>query len=238
MEDPRKRRQSSDKAGTLATEKLRSSAKLKASPEPKLGRRASSDHRLSSGDLARIALDLFAERHYASVTIKEIGRAARVNSAMIYYHFKSKEDLFAAALQNAIDEAFQLFEEHCLSDDHEDAMAAIAAWFDVHVILHKRLRNVVKISLDANSLSTVSPEAIQSIKDFYRRENAILQGFIRRGMDAGLFQPVDPVRIATMISTSLDGIMAHSLILEDFDMAGTVEEFKKAIANRLGVSTA
>lgn len=225
-------------AASSAREKRTSGAKLKITSEPKLGRRASSEHRLSSGDLARIALDLFAERHYASVSIKEIGRAAGVNSAMIYYHFRSKEELFAAALQNAIDEAFRLFEQHCQIDDHEDAMAAIAAWFDIHVILHKRLRNVVKISLDASSLSNVSPEAIASIKHFYRQENEILQGFIRRGMEAGLFQPVDPVRIATMISTSLDGIMAHSLILEDFDMSGTVEEFKRSIALRLGVPVA
>ena len=89
--------------------------------EPRLGRRAASEPRISADDLARVALDLFAERHFASVSIKEIGRAAGVNPAMIYYHFKSKEDLFTAAIQNAIDEAFQLFEEHCHIDDHEDA---------------------------------------------------------------------------------------------------------------------
>lgn len=235
MANLRKPTQTIAQAATSAQKDLGSSARLRVSPEPKLGRRASTEHRLSSGDLARIALDLFAERHYASVSIKEIGRAAGVNPAMIYYHFRSKEKLFAAALQNAIDEAFQLFEQHCRIDDHEDAMAAIAAWFDIHMILHKRLRNVVKISLDANSLSNVSPEAIASIKHFYSHENEVLQGFIRRGMDAGLFQPVDPVRIATMISTSLDGVMARSLILEDFDMIGTVDEFKRLIALRLGV---
>lgn len=238
MEDLRKTDSPHEAAGPSTQRRRRSGTKVAVSPERKLGRRASSEQRMSSADLARIALDLFAERHYASVSIKEIGRAAGVNSAMIYYYFKSKEELFAAALQNAIDEAFQLFEQHCQIDDHEDALAAIAAWFDIHVILHKRLRNVVKISLDANSLSNVSPEAIASIKHFYRHENEILQGFIRRGMEAGLFQPVDPVRIATMISTSLDGIMAHSLILEDFDMPGTVEEFKRSIALRLGVPAA
>jgi AcrR family transcriptional regulator len=154
---------------------------------------------------------------------------------MIYYHFKNKEELFVAAIQNAIDEAFQLFEEHCHLDDHEDALSAIAAWFDIHVILHRRLRNVVKISLDANSLSNVNPAALASIKQFYSHENAILQSFIRRGMESGLFRPVEPAQVATMISTSLDGIMAHSLILDDFDMQGTVEEFKRALACRLGV---
>ena len=39
-----------------------------------------------------------------------------------------------------------------------------------------------------------------------------------------------------MISSSLDGIMARSLILDDFDMAATVEEFKKSISLRLGLA--
>lgn len=205
------------------------------SPEPKLGRRAAAEPRISPSDLARVALDLFAERHYDSVSIKEIGRAAGVNSAMIYYHFKSKDDLFAAAIQNAVDEAFQLFEEHCHIDDHEDALAAIDAWFDVHVILHKRLRNVVKVSLDANSLVNVSPDAIKAVKGFYAHETEILEAYLRRGVDTGLFQPVDIQSLATMISTSLDGIMARSLILDDFDMSATVEEFKKSISLRLGL---
>jgi AcrR family transcriptional regulator len=218
----------------LETERTATQENVKS--EHRSGRRLSTEPRLSAGDLARVALDLFADRHYAAVTIKDIGRAAGVNPAMIYYHFKNKEELFAAAIQNAIDEAFQLFEEHCQLDDHDDAMAAIAAWFDIHVILHKRLRNVVKISLDANSLANVNPQAIASIKQFYSHENEILQSFIRNGMEAGLFVPVDPAQIATMISTSLDGVMAHSLILADFDMKGTVEEFKKALACRLAAS--
>ena len=205
------------------------------SSEPRLGRRMSSEPRLAAVDLSRIALDLFAERHFASVTIKAIGRAAGVNSAMIYYHFKSKEDLFAGAIKNAIDEAFAVFEEQQHIDQHDNAMAAIAAWFDTHVILHKRLRNVVKISLDANSLANVSPDALAAIRGFYEHELEILRSFIRGGVDSGLFKPVDEQAVATMISTSLDGIMARSLILEDFDMAGTVEEFKKGIALRLGV---
>ncbi len=206
-----------------------------AQSDVKVGRRRSTEPRMSADDLSGIALDLFADRHYAAVTIKEIGRAAGVNPAMIYYHFKNKEELFAAAIQNAIDEAFRLFEKHCSIDDHEHAMAAIEAWFDIHVILHKRLRNVVKISLDANSLSNVNPAAIASIKQFYAHEKAILESFIQQGIDSGLFQPVDPMQVATMISVSLDGIMAHSLILEDFDMQGAVEEFKRALACRLGV---
>jgi hypothetical protein len=37
-----------------------------------------------------------------------------------------------------------------------------------------------------------------------------------------------------MISTSLDGIMARSFFLKDFDMLRTVEEFKQALWLHLG----
>lgn len=37
-----------------------------------------------------------------------------------------------------------------------------------------------------------------------------------------------------MISTILDGVMARSIILEDFDMVTTVEEIKQALFSHLG----
>jgi AcrR family transcriptional regulator len=201
--------------------------------EPKLGRRSSEASGPGPEDLARIALELFAERHFASVSIRDIGRAANVNSSMIYYHYKDKEDLFRAAIETAIDEAFSLFANHCNSAAHENAADAIDKWFDVHVELCKQLRNVVKISLDCKGVIGV-PDANEPIKRFYRHENKILQGVIREGMDQGIFKKVDPPVVATMISTMLDGIMARSFFLKDFDMLATVREFKKALWQHLG----
>src|SRR3546814_16912351 len=89
--------------------------------------------KMGSEELAKIALGLMAERHFASVTIKDIASAAKVNGAMIYYHFKDKEHLFRSALENAIDEAFELYAQHGDSQNYADAAEAIDAWFDVHV---------------------------------------------------------------------------------------------------------
>lgn len=179
-------------------------------------------------------MDLFAERSFASVTIKDIGRAAKVNSAMIYYYYKDKGDLFRAAIESAIDEAFHLFANHCNSEKHDNAADAISAWFDVHVTLYKRLRNVVKISLDCKGVVGNVPDANEPIKRFYRHENEILQNIIREGIEKGIFRRVDPSIVATMISTILDGLLARSLILKDFDMLKTVEEFKQALWLHLG----
>lgn len=200
--------------------------------EPKLGRRSTGVAGPDADELARIALDLFAERHYSAVTIKDIGKAADVNSAMIYYHYQDKLALFNAAIDSAINEAFKHFDDCVHTDNHEDAVSAINAWFDVHVNLYKRLRNVIKISLDCSG-----PEfsgARSSIKHFYSHEKKILGSIINDGIEKGIFRKIDVSVVCTMISAFLDGILARSLILKDFDMLKTVEEFKRTLWLHLG----
>jgi AcrR family transcriptional regulator len=199
------------------------------------GRRGSKAFSPSKEQLAEIALGLFADRHFGSVSIRDIGKAAGINSSMIYYYFKNKDDLYRAAIESAVDEAFELFAEHCNSERHETPVEAIGAWFDVHVRLYKQLRSVIKISLDCKGIVPGAPEAKQPIKRFYRHEKAILEGLIRDGMKSGLFRKdVDPATVATMVSTMLDGVLARSFFLKDFDMHDTVEAFKQAIMLSLG----
>ncbi len=202
--------------------------------EPRLGRRAADRPAPSARELAKIALGLFAERHYALVTIRDISRAANVNSAMIYYHFADKKALFRAAIENAIDEAFEMFEAHRADEQHANPADAISDWLDVHIALAPQLRSVVKISLDCRGVIGNIPEAHEPIKRFYRHEDEILQRSIRDGIDQGVFRAVDPAAVATMISTMLDGVMARSNILGDFDMVGTVEEIRQALWCHLG----
>src|ERR1041384_3021557 len=49
-----------------------------------------------------VSLDLFAESNFASVTIKDIAKALGVNTALIYYYFDSKTDLFRATIEYAV----------------------------------------------------------------------------------------------------------------------------------------
>src|ERR1700704_3227717 len=52
-----------------------------------------------SDDILDAALRLFSEQGYTAVSIKDIAKAGRVNSALIYYYFASKEHLFVEALK-------------------------------------------------------------------------------------------------------------------------------------------
>jgi TetR/AcrR family transcriptional regulator len=58
--------------------------------------------RMSSGDrrqqLIRIAISLFSQKGFSGTTTKEIARAAGVTEAIIFRHFPTKNDLYAAIL--------------------------------------------------------------------------------------------------------------------------------------------
>src|SRR5688572_2794841 len=72
------------------------------------------------------ALDLFAERNFASVTIKDIAERLGVNTALIYYYFDSKTDLFRATIEHAVAGAFE--NVRALDNKSADPATIIAAW--------------------------------------------------------------------------------------------------------------
>jgi AcrR family transcriptional regulator len=48
--------------------------------------------------ILRAATDLFATRGFHETSMAEVARAARVSKALIFWHFKNKEELFVAVL--------------------------------------------------------------------------------------------------------------------------------------------
>src|SRR5262245_41218562 len=77
------------------------------------------------------ALDLFAERNFATVTIKDIAKSINVHSALIYYYFKNKNDLFRATIEYAVANAFE--NVRALENKSAAAPDLITAWLDNHV---------------------------------------------------------------------------------------------------------
>lgn len=187
-------------------------------------------------ELAAVALDLFAERNFAAVTIKDIANALSVNTALIYYYFDSKEDLFRAAIEYAVDQAFKNFRKvRARSDNTADI---IDDWLNNHVQLYAPIHKFVKISLDYRGSRTRIPVVDRQVRQFYEEEKRILSGCIREGIHEGLFQDVDPDTLALFISTYLDGVMVRSVILDDFDLPHAVELLRREVWTQLSYSGA
>lgn len=182
--------------------------------------------------LTAAALELFAARNFASVTIRDIARATGVNSAMIYYYFGSKHGLFQQTIEHAVEEAFAKFEQR--DADTSDPVQTMTSWLDNHLRLYNTIHKLVKISLDYKGSTQNDPAIDSAIQKFYDREHQLLAGCIRKGIKTKLFKPVRPEKVAQFISTYLDGAMVRAVILPEFNLEGAVADLRRIIWELLG----
>jgi AcrR family transcriptional regulator len=178
------------------------------------------------------SLDLFAERNFASVTIKDIAKALGVNTALIYYYFDSKTDLFQATIEYAVAGAFE--NVRALADRSAAPPDVLSAWLENHINKYADIHRFVKIALDFKGAHEGNPEIARTIESFYDEERMMLSKIIRQGVEQGVFRPVDPKRMAQFISTYLDGCMVRRVILPDFDLEGAVCDLYHRVLDMLG----
>ena len=74
-----------------------------SAPKPAPAARAAADDHETRQRLLTVAEQMFADRGFKKVTVREICRAARANVAAVNYHFGDKLGLYREVLQSAID---------------------------------------------------------------------------------------------------------------------------------------
>lgn len=179
-------------------------------------------------ELMATALALFARQDVTTVTIKDIARGLGVNTALIYYYFDSKEDLFRATLEHCIDKAIATFQR--LEREHSDPVKMIAAWFATHTEMAPEIRQLVKIMLDVKTSGSKTKIMDTAIREFYEQERQILSSRIWLGVEKGVFRKMamrDAVHAAEIASTHLDGIMVRSLIHPSFDVPQAIQDLER-----------
>jgi AcrR family transcriptional regulator len=201
--------------------------KIATKSKPKVSDKLGKEPNRQAENLMKVGIDLFSRKDYASVSIKDIARAANVNSALIYYYFTNKEDLFRASIEHAIMQALDNYAR--LKERHSDPTGLIDDWFENNVEMSSLMRKLVKIMIDYAHSASAIPSVQALIERFYAEETSILSNGIRQGIAQGVFEPVDPDRVAQFASVHLDGIMVASMVRPDFDLPAAIGRLRQAI---------
>ncbi|MDP6567374.1 MAG: TetR/AcrR family transcriptional regulator [Alphaproteobacteria bacterium] len=142
------------------------------------------------------AAKMFRDKGYAATTLNDIARLARMRAASIYYHFESKDSLFAEVMDIGIDRI------------HDQVRRAVAALPDgashrrkVHTAIETHLATLLKHSdyTAANIINFgLAPAPIrrrhrgrrEAYGDYWRELLGAAQaaGAIRPGVDLSLFR--------------------------------------------------
>jgi TetR/AcrR family transcriptional regulator len=130
---------------------------------------------------------LFAEQGLAGARTDEIARAARVNKALLYYYFGSKENLYRFVLESLFSQLLAAVEGAPTAGSlpHQQLLAYVNGYFDF-------------ISSHPNYPRLVQREVMDSgrhltwiVDHYFRPLHRRLSGAIEAGIAAGEFRRVD-----------------------------------------------
>ena len=140
----------------------------------------------SRRELMAIAIDCFARFGFQGSSVERIARMAGVTKGAIYYHFRDKEDLLAAAVADRIAEFEARVQRACDGADALQSLRRIAEVCAQHAESNDHPRFIITLMIEAIDTN----EAISTqLREMMRRFRAFVRNLIQEGQDRGMLRP-------------------------------------------------
>jgi TetR/AcrR family acrAB operon transcriptional repressor len=180
----------------------------------------------SRRELMKVAIDCFARYGSKATSIDRIAKAAGVTKGALYYHFKDKEDLLLAAVQNRVSQ----FERRVAGDGATDKRDAAATLRQVaqacleHATRTNHRRFIVTLMVEA--LDT-NDRLSQQFREMMNRFRQFLIDVIQRGQRSGSFRTtIDATLAAQMYTATVMGAeIQYYQDPENVDLGRILETF-------------
>ncbi|PKQ07654.1 MAG: hypothetical protein CVT73_08395 [Alphaproteobacteria bacterium HGW-Alphaproteobacteria-12] len=186
-------------------------------PARKVGRPATEGPNEAKRDaIAAAALELFSRSGVAAVSNKELGEAAGINPALIYYYFEDKDDLFQFVVRKALADALAAYDE---IKKEKGGIDDLDAWLSSNLLLFGEITRFLKIILDYAHSGQRSAQTDAAIARFYETET----GLIAHALGEEGAAPGEAEDLARLVSVFLDGIMVARIVRPEIDSERLVD---------------
>ena len=132
------------------------------------------------------AARLFTEKGYEATSVQDLAEALGLSKAALYHHFRSKEEVLYEISLQALE---GLLREGERASREEDPKKALLAFMEAHArFFEENYSFFVTMLQGMNSLSPRKRAVTIRLRD---QHEANLRAILRRGIEAGVFRPVD-----------------------------------------------
>ncbi len=175
--------------------------------------------------------DLLDRVGLASIRVGDIAEELGVSTALVFYHFGTKDSLVAEAFAHAVDRDLRRLDQ--ATEQGKDPM--------------DRMRRVLKLYgptgratgwrvwIDAWALAQREPVIRQVLRRLDQRWSAALLKVIEEGVAEGTFVCPDPDAAVARVSALLDGLSVATLVYRSVSRAQLREWVAGAVAGELGL---
>jgi AcrR family transcriptional regulator len=177
----------------------------------------------SRDEILKAAMRLFALRGFHETSMAEVARAAGVSKALIFWHFKTKEELFMAVLNRLLEPYFIDFAEEAGALDEKAQLVRLIELYLQFVRENANsIRFFVAQLLHNEKLSDGLTNQVLQLYEGYR---ALLVDLIVRAQEKRLCKIDFPPEAATsFILSALNGLLIGFLFTGDegVDLKGAI----------------
>jgi AcrR family transcriptional regulator len=157
------------------------------------------------------ATELFAERGFAGVSIQEIAGAAHTHKTTVLYHFHTKEALYTAVLDEALEKIASVMTDF-MGGGFETNMRERVAYLIDQVQAYYAERPSHARLLERELLEAQVPDAY--LEHFVERIYRPAVAGLKLAAERGIIRPIDPALFIHDMHILLVGYFCHRPLLE------------------------
>lgn len=173
--------------------------------EPKKKRMKADERRQQ---IIRAAMDVFARNGFGGSTTREIAKNAGISEAMIYSHFRNKQDLYTAIIDEKLQESEPLYyplDAMRNKDDPRVFTTIVANYFRRHSEDATFLRLLLFSALEGHDLASMF------VTGPVRKYFEFLADYLEQRIEEGAMKPVNP----QITSRCLLGMVHYFVLLRE-----------------------
>ncbi len=157
------------------------------------------------------AKELFAVKGFDGTRMDEIAAAASVNKATIYYHFKSKEHLYEAALRSALDAVYAYLEEKLKGS--ADPEARLKAYVDA-LYYESAVKDRAFLRMLMREMASEGRHFPLPAIETFLKIVKILDDTLKDGSKRGVFRKVNTKMVHLMVLGSISYLVTSAPVRE------------------------
>lgn len=162
------------------------------------------------GRILDAAADAFMVRGFANTTIDDIADEVGATKGLIYYHFRSKFDVFLAVYQEGMRRVRERVEpqSRAAGTGHERLVGMSVAHLEnlmtelgYHHVVHQGVRHQ-----DSTALKVRQRDALTALNDLRRDYEQMFRRVVEEGLADGSLRPVDPALATRTLLSNLNAV--------------------------------
>ncbi|MFI1934670.1 TetR family transcriptional regulator C-terminal domain-containing protein [Streptomyces sp. NPDC020330] len=162
--------------------------------------------------IVRETVRLIAERGFHSVRVADIAAACHTSTAAIHYHFPGRDELLEAAVRWCMDEDTRRRADATADTRHAGDELRLLIELQTPRTEQQRRQWCVWLDLWAEAARSTTVGRLHV--EYYRQWRGTVAAVIRRGVEQGVFRPVDAESTALALTALIDGLASQVLATE------------------------